>query len=89
MELSKLFFVLKVFRSQIFGEVGLAHFSNSLMQCEPIQFFDKFLDVLSVELGLPVDTFFDFDDEREVVFLAFGDVADEQVVREEPHLNVD
>lgn len=47
------------------------------MKCEPIQFFDKFLDVLLMEIRRSVNTFFDFDDQGEVVLVTFGDVADE------------
>lgn len=45
--------------------------------------------MLSVEVRTPVNTFFDLDNEREVVLLAFRYVTYEQVMRKEPHRNVD
>ena len=47
------------------------------MKCEPIQFFNKFLDVLFMEIRRSVNTFFDLNDQGEIVLVTFGDVADE------------
>lgn len=45
--------------------------------------------MLSVEVRTSVNTFFDLDNEREIVLLAFRYVTYKQVMRKESHRNVD
>jgi len=87
----ELLLVFEIFGCEIFGEVGLAHIGDCFVEGEPIQFLYQFLDVVSIEIGCTIDAFLDLDNERKVVFFAFGDIADEQIVGKQPHsmLNYD
>ena len=50
------------------------------MEGEPVKFADEFADRFLVKLALAVDAFLYFDDEGEVVFVALGHIAHQQVV---------
>lgn len=53
---------------------------DGLVEGEPVKFADKLADAFLAELAFTVDAFFDFDDEGEVVFVALGHIAHQQVV---------
>ena len=85
MQFSKVLLIFEVLGSEIFGEAGLAHIGDRLIESEPIQLSHQLLYVLAVEITGAVDALFDLDYQREVVLLAFGHVADQQVVRQQSH----
>ncbi len=85
MQLAEVLLALKVLSSKVLGEASLTHISDSLIQGVPVKFSDQLLNVLAVEVTGAVDALLHLDDEWEVVLLAFGHVADEQVVGQQTH----
>lgn len=81
MQFAKIIFIFKILSSEVFGEASFTHIGDSLIQCKPIQFPHKFLDVFPIEITGSVDALLHLNDQREVVLLAFGNVAYEKVVR--------
>lgn len=80
MQFSQIVFVFEILRCQILGKISLSHIRNSFIEGEPIQFSNELFDVLSVEVARPINALFDFDDQREIVLFAFGNVAYQQIV---------
>ena len=85
MQFSEILLVFEVLGSEVLGEAGFAHICDGLIEGEPIELADQLLDVFAVEIAGAVDALLDLDYQREVVLLAFGHVADQQVVRQQSH----
>ena len=73
----------------LFGEILLPQQLQCLVQSCPIQFLDAGSYPVAVKLCLPIHGFFDIDDQWEVVLVAFGHIADHEVMRQQPHTLVD
>lgn len=69
------------FLKGFFGEIGFTHGEDGFVEGRPIDFLEESFDVVEFELAFPVDGLLDLDNEGEVVLVALGDVADEQVMR--------
>ncbi len=75
MQFLEVLIVFNIIWGNVFGEVGFPELCDTLVQGQPVKFFDQADYVVFVKVALTVNRFLDLDKQRIVVLVTFRHVA--------------